>query len=175
METTGEQVSNQRHLARQIQSPAECALACNHLEECATFMFFPARFSETELRTSGKLIFSPHNYTSGWCPKGRKANLLNFEKGEKILVKIFYKKVVETTQQIPINSSASKTEVANLLKYFFVFLFQICFWHAQIWWKPTINFDVQFTVVLEANVIETYWSLLNWIIQRPRIWELGVS
>ena len=132
METTGEQVSNQRHLARQIQSPAECALACNHLEECATFMFFPARFSETELRTSGKLIFSPHNYTSGWCPKGRKANLLNFEKGEKILVKIFYKKVVETTQQIPINSSASKIEVANLLIYLFVFLFQICFWHAQI-------------------------------------------
>ena len=122
METTGEQVSNQRHLARQIQSPAECALACNHLEECATFMFFPTRYCE--LRTSGKLIFSPHNYTSGWCPKGRKANLLNFERGEKILVKIFYKKVVETTQQIPINSSASKIEVANLLKYLIFYSFK---------------------------------------------------
>ena len=121
METTGEQVSNQRHLARQIQSPAECALACNHLEECATFMFFPTRYCE--LRTSGKLISSPHNYTSGWCPKGRKANLLNFERGEKILVKIFYKKVVETTQQIPINSSAPKIEVADLSKYLMFFTF----------------------------------------------------
>ena len=123
METTGEQVSNQRHLARQIQSPAECALACNHLEECATFMFFPTRYCE--LRTSGKLIFSPHNYTSGWCPKGRKANLLNFERGEKILVKIFYKKVVETTQQIPINSSASKIEVPDLSKYLIFYSFKL--------------------------------------------------
>ena len=90
-------------------------------------MFFPTRFSETELRTSGKLIFSPHNYTSGWCPKGRKANLLNFEKGEKILVKIFYKIIVETTQQIPINSSASKIEVANLLKYLIFYMFKFAF------------------------------------------------
>ena len=88
-------------------------------------MFFPARFSETELRTSGKLIFSPHNYTSGWCPKGRKANLLNFERGEEILVKIFYKKVVETTQQIPINSSASKIEVPDLSKYLIFYSFKL--------------------------------------------------
>ena len=100
-ETTGEQVSSLRYLAKQIHNPAECALACQHLEECATFMFYGSRYCH--LRTAGKLVLSEHAYTSGWCPKGKKANLLQFEKGEKILVKIFYKKIVETTPQIPTN------------------------------------------------------------------------
>ena len=97
-ETTGAQVSSMRYLAKQIHNPAQCALACQDLEECVTFMFYGSRYCH--LRTAGKLVLSEHaGYTSGWCPKGKKANLLHFEKGEKILVKIFYKKIVKTTQQ----------------------------------------------------------------------------
>ena len=92
-----------RYLAKQIHNPAECALACQDLEECVTFMFYGSRYCH--LRTAGKLVLSEYAYTSGWCPKGKKANLLKFEKGEKILVKIFYKKIVEATQQIPTNMS----------------------------------------------------------------------
>ena len=91
-----------RYLAKQIHNPAECASACQDLDECGTFMFYGSRYCH--LRTAGKLVLSEYAYTSGWCPKGKKANLLQFERGKEILVKIFYKRIVETTpQQTPTN------------------------------------------------------------------------
>ena len=101
-ETTGDHVLSMSYLGKQIHNPAECALACQDLKECATFMFFGSRYCH--LRMAGKLVLSEYDYISGWCPKGKKANLFNFEKGEKILEKIFYKNIfTNTTQQIPTN------------------------------------------------------------------------